>query len=267
MIIPPPNSSEFVFFNIHIHYYSICIFLGLLAAFYALLTAIKRLNLSVCKDVIWDFTPMVLIWGIIGARTYYCLLSFNYFIHHPKEIFMFWEGGISIHGAILFGILYGIYYFKKNKLSFFKYADLYALVLPLGQAIGRFGNYFNQEAFGTPVQNSLIKLYVTEKFRPKGYEQYSYFHPTFLYESILDLLIFLTLLFIMKKTATKNYSGLIFFSYILLYSIVRLIIEFIRLDTVLYLFKIPFPSFISIILIIFSSVGLFLLFRKLSYNH
>lgn len=256
MILSPPSFNYFDFHYFQIKYYSICIFLSVLVSFFSMLFLVKKINPSLDKNVLFDFIPPLIIFSVIGARLYYVLLSADYFIKHPEMIFMVWYGGIAIHGAIIGGTLYGIYYFKKHKLSFFKYADPIALVHPLGQAIGRWGNFFNSEAFGLPVSVDFpLKLFVHFKYRPTEYINYDYFHPTFLYESILDLLVFGLLIFVYKKTANKI-DGLTFFSYILLYSVIRIPLEFLRLDTVYYLFNLPFPVLISIIGIFTGMAGI-----------
>lgn len=255
MILIPPEKSVFSFFGIGMHYYSVCILFGILAAFFVLVKLIAK-KCYTDKNIIYDFAPSLIIVAILSARLYYVLLSLNYYIKYPFEIFYIWNGGIAIHGAILGGILYGIFYFKKRGLKFLPYADAFAAVLPLGQAIGRWGNFFNSEAFGIPASSdSLFKLYVSQKFRPEKFLDVEYFHPAFLYESVLDLLIFIVLLFVYKKTAEK-FSGLVFFLYILLYSTVRIVVELCRVDTVFYLFNIPFPVLISILGIIAGSIGI-----------
>ncbi|MCD8024992.1 MAG: prolipoprotein diacylglyceryl transferase, partial [Candidatus Gastranaerophilales bacterium] len=176
MILIPPQVNHFEFFGIQIHFYSICIFF---AIFISLLVALK---LSECskmntdKNVILDFAPMLIVFSILGARIYYILLALNYYIKEPLRAFAVWEGGLSIHGAFIGGVLFGIWYFKKRKLNFFSYADIFAAVLPLGQAIGRWGNFFNSEAFGVPVSKSApFILYVSEIFRPNEYMNFEFF--------------------------------------------------------------------------------------------
>lgn len=261
MILQPPNSNYFLLFNsIQIHYYSICIFLGILFSFLILIFLVKKFKLNLSLDLIFDFTPFLIIFSAIGARAYYCLGAFKYYSSNPIEIFMINKGGISIQGAILGGIIFSLIYFKIKKVKFLPYADIFATVLPFGQAIGRFGNFFNQEAFGMPVVNSPIKLFVDEQFR-LNYQEYNYFHPMFLYESILNLIIFSILIFILKKTANKI-DGLVFYSYILLYSFVRLILEFFRLDCTFFVFNIPFPAIVSLIGIIVSFIGILFILKN-----
>lgn len=262
MILIPPDINYFNFFGLKIYYYSICIFFAVLISLLCGLFFIKRFKLSVNKEIVLDFVPFLIIAAIIGARLYYVLLSSDFFIKNPLLILMIWTGGISIHGAFIGGVVFGFFYFKRKKLPFFPYADFFSVVLPLGQAVGRWGNFFNSEAFGVPVAGNVpFLLFVKESYRPALLLGHEFFHPVFLYESFFDFLIFLILTYIMKKTANKI-DGLIFFSYILLYSFIRLILEFFRLDTVCFVFGLPFPALISLIGIFVGICGIFFRIRQ-----
>ncbi len=260
MILTPPCVNYFNIFGLKIYFYSLCIFFAVLVSFFAMLFFAKTYKTKIQTPVLFDITPLLVIFSILGARVYYVLLSYEYFLYHPASIFMIWQGGIAIHGAIIGGIIFGALYLKLKKLPFFDYADIFTLVLPLGQAIGRWGNFFNSEAFGLP-SYSFFKLFVSPIFRPLEYLNYSYFHPTFLYESFFDILIFLILIFVYKKTAEK-FSGITFFVYILLYSLVRFFLEFVRIDSVFYLFGIPFPAFISFFGVLIGIIGIFIRIKR-----
>ncbi len=266
MIIYPYPFRSFDLFGFDIRFYSICMFLAIISAFLIAYGLAGKISDNTNKDTLLDFFPWLFISGISGARIYYVILSFNYYFSNPHLIFQIWRGGISIHGAIIFGIIAGIVYFKIKKLKFYPYADIIAIGLSLGQCVGRFGNFFNQEAFGVPVyDNFFIKLFVEKRYRPLEYVDYGYFHPVFLYESILDFLIFIALFFVLKKTANK-FDGLVFYLYIILYSIVRAFLEFLRLDTVLYLFGVPFPFLVSIIGIFAGLIGIYFIYSKKLFN-
>ncbi len=261
MILFPPEINYFSLFGLNIHYYSMCIFLAIMVSFGAAYYFAGKISSEVDKNVLLDFVPFLVIVSIIGARLYYVLLSIDYYVLNPLSAFMIWQGGLSIHGAFIAGVLFGFFYMKKNRLDFFSYADLIALVLPLGQAIGRFGNFFNQEAIGLPAFNYKVAIFVEKQFRPYLYKDYEIFHPHFLYESILNFIIFLILLFLIKKTA-KRYSGLTFFTYILLYSSVRIFLEYLRLDTVRNLLGIPVPALVSAIGIVAGVTGIVIRLKK-----
>ena len=253
--IPSPSSNSFILFDLFkVHYYSICIFIAILFSLGTLLLLVKKLKLKISVDFILDFTPLLIIFSVIGARIYYCLGSLPFYINNPLEFFMINKGGISIQGAILGGIIFSLIYFKIKKAKFLPYADIFATVLPLGQALGRFGNYFNQEAFGLPVLNSPIGLFVDKQYRI-NYSDFDYFHPMFLYESLLNFLMFFILVFVLKKTANKI-DGFVFYSYIVLYSIIRLFLEFFRTDCTFFIFDIPFPAIFSLFSLIAGVFGI-----------
>lgn len=257
MILAPPLFNYFTLFGFRIHFYSLCIFCGVVVSFFTMLYLCKKYNPKLNRELLIDIAPFLIVFSVIGARLYYVLLSLDYFINNPVAIFMVWHGGIAIHGAIIGGILYALYFLKKRKTEIFPYFDAVSLVLPLGQAIGRWGNFFNSEAFGKPVSDDfLIKLSVHFKYRPQGYTDFDYFHPTFLYESVLDLLIFGIIFLIYKKTASRA-CGLTFFSYLILYSLIRIPLEFLRIDTAYYLYNIPFPVLVSVVGIFIGIVGIY----------
>jgi len=256
--------------------------LGVLAANYITKKFYPELN----SEMIYDIAPHIIIGAIIGARLYYCLLDIRYFSSNPFEIIELWHGGLSIHGAILGGLITGIIYAKRHKLPILKLCDIFSYGLILGQALGRWGNFFNSEAFGRPTE-SFLKLYIPIYKRPLEYMQYSYFHPTFLYESVLDVCIFLILFFIIRKLLARhviarqqvatlqqpsteaippNLDGVIFFSYLILYSIARIIVEQVRIDSVLNLYGIPVAQIVSVLIIFIASMGLFILIKKRNAN-
>ena len=141
---------------------------------------------------------------------------------------------------------------------------MYSLVIPIGQAIGRWGNFFNSEAFGKPC-NFFWKMYILPQYRPAEYKNEEYFHPTFLYESIADLLIFLILYFALRKKF-KECNGLLFCSYLTMYSFIRIFIEFIRTDSVLNIGDIPVAVIVSCVIIIISCLSFFYLYKFKSLN-
>ena len=171
--------------------------------------------------------------GVVGARAYFVLLNYKHFLEEPAQAFMIWTGGLSIHGGLLGGILAGFIYCKVRKLPFLRTTDLLLAAMPLAQSIGRWGNFFNSEAFGKPVGSDFpLKLFIPEESRPFQFRDQLYFQPTFLYESIYDLLLFFVLYFGIAERV-KRYPGLLSCIYIAGYSIGRLIIEPMRTDSLL----------------------------------
>ena len=231
----------------------------------------KKYNID--KEKIFDLGVYLIVFGLLGARIYYLFLEYNYFLNNPLAIFKVWEGGLAIHGAIIGGLLAGYFYTKKHKINFFLTADIIAVSLALGQAIGRWGNYFNGELYGGPTDRPWgipIKTFY------EGYQKYgnaSYFHPAFLYESLLNLFNFFFLLFLHKKRLSimkESQKGVdwihlegdklqrlflkkgnIFLIYLLNYSIIRFTLEFIRIDETAMIFGFRSPQLLSVLLFIF----------------
>ena len=257
-----PGDIAFSVGSISVYYYGVIMAVSLFAGVLVARFVADKFYSEINPEIIYDISPHIIIGAILGARIYYCLLSYNYYAQNPFEIIKLWHGGISIHGAIIGGLIGGIIYAKKHKLPVLKLCDIFSYGLVLGQAIGRWGNFFNSEAFGRPSEN-FLKLYIPIYKRPLEYLQYNYFHPTFLYESILDVCIFLILFFVIRKF-TKNNDGIVFFSYLILYSIVRITIEQIRVDSVLNVFGIPIAQIASILIILISTI---LMIRILKYKY
>ena len=204
------------------------------------------------KETIIDLAPYLIIFGILGARIYYCALNYDFYLRFPTEIIAIRHGGISIHGAIIGGA-FGLWLFaRRHKLNIKKLFDTVAVGLPLAQAIGRWGNFFNSEAFGTPT-NLPWKLYIAPQYRPIPYQNDLFFHPAFLYESILDIVIFVILFFMTKNNKIKKDGNLVLL-YLVLYSIVRIIVESFRIDSVKYVLGQPVAIFVSVGIIILSII-------------
>ena len=208
------------------------------------------------KDSIIDLAPYLIIFGIIGARLYYCCLNYDFYLRFPTEILAIRHGGISIHGAILGGFIGLIIFAKRHNQSILKLCDATSIGLILAQSIGRWGNFFNSEAFGTPT-NLPWKLYIAPQYRPIPYTEVNYFHPTFLYESILDFILFIILFYIIKTHKTAKH-GNIALIYLLMYSIIRILVETLRIDSVCYIFGLPVAIVVSIGIMSMAVIGLIL---------
>ncbi len=175
------------------------------------------------------------IWLVIGAipcaRLYYVLFQWEYYSQHLDQVATIWRGGIAIHGAILGGMLAAMIFSRLKKISFWQLADLVAPSLILGQAIGRWGNFFNSEAFGDPTDLPW-KLFIPPARRPLAYRNSAYFHPTFLYESVWNLMVLGILLALFFKFP-KAKKGTLFLVYAVTYSLGRLWIEGLRTDSLM----------------------------------
>ena len=204
---------------------------------------------------------MTLIFGaIFGARFYYVFLNWRFYSANLGEICKIWHGGLAIHGAILGGIFVLLFLHFIKKINFLIFADVLACVFPLGQAIGRWGNFFNQEAFGAPC-NYFYCLYIEPKFRPLEYLTFDYFHPTFLYESLYNFILFIILSFLYLK-CPKLPNGFFLLFYLMFYSFGRFFIELLRIDAQNYFFNLPFPAFVSALIFFISLFCLIFLFKK-----
>ena len=191
--------------------------------------------------------------GLIGARLYYVLFNWGYYGARPLKILAVWEGGLAIHGGLLAGGLTAVIYSVRKKLPVLTYLDIMAPSAPLGQAIGRWGNFFNQEAFGIPTDLPW-KLYIEPYHRPPDLATYEYFHPTFLYESLWNLLVFTMLYFLLRRRLQPIPRALLL-CYIGLYSIGRFFVEGLRIDS-LMLGSVRAAQVMSLNLIALSLVGL-----------
>ena len=250
-----PSQILCTVFGVHIYFYGVI--LAMAIAIGTLLSdwvGTKFFELK--KETIIDLAPYLIIFGIIGARLYYCIMDFGFYMRFPTEILAIRHGGISIHGAILGGLAGLVIFAHRHKLSVKKLCDVSAIGLALGQAIGRWGNFFNSEAYGLPT-NLPWKLYIAPQYRQVPYQEVDFYHPAFLYESILDLLIFGILLYFTRTKKLKK-DGNIALAYLILYSIARIIVEYIRIDCVRYLYGISVAIVVSVGIIILSIILLIL---------
>ncbi len=209
-----------------IHYYGITI---AFATFLGWALAKRRAPKYKIPQEIFDELQILLViaLALVGARIYHVLDYWKYYSQNLISIFYITNGGIGIWGA-LFGGLFGLYIFTKiKKIPLLVALDLTVPSLILAQAIGRIGNYINQEGFGPPTRMPW-GVYIDPSKRPTQYLANSYFHPTFFYEAAIDLAIFIALIYFAKRTQT---SGKVFALYLILYSASRFFVEFLRIDT------------------------------------
>lgn len=216
---------------------------------------------KVNPDLISDLAIWLVLAAIPSARLYYVLFQWQDYAQHPDQIIAIWNGGIAIHGAILGGLVASLIFARLKRIAFWQLADLVAPALILGQAIGRWGNFFNSEAFGDPTDLPW-KLYIPPDRRPVNYAGFEYFHPTFLYESLWNLGVFallLTLFFRGLKPNSKLKVGTLFLVYLIAYSCGRVWIEGLRTDS-LMLGPLRIAQIVSLVAIALGSLGLFWLY-------
>jgi len=207
-----------------IHWYGLLMATAVIWGWQWLTRATRGTKLS---SQIIDLVIWLTLGGILGARLLFVVLKWPEFAGHWGEIFALTQGGLSIHGALIGGAIAVFIYCRRQKLSFLEVGDLLIVPLITGQIIGRLGNFFNQEAFGGPT-SVLWKMWVAPEFRPPGWESYSWFHPTFLYEMIGLGLLFGLVSWVRQ---TPRRAGFLVWLYLVGYSVLRFGIEFYRLDS------------------------------------
>jgi phosphatidylglycerol---prolipoprotein diacylglyceryl transferase len=239
---------------------------GLLIASAVLIGVNLSMRLAKQRDIDPEAIADLSIWLVLGAipmaRLYYVAFQWQTYSQRPADIIKIWEGGIAIHGAIIGGTLAAIIFAKLKQISFWQLADLVAPSLALGQAIGRWGNFFNSEAFGNPTDLPW-KLYIPADRRPFEFANYEYFHPTFLYESIWNLLVFSILiwLFIRDNRLHRLKTGSIFLLYLIAYGIGRFFVEGLRTDSLMF-GSLKIAQAISLAGIAIGSIGLLWLYIR-----
>lgn len=241
--------------SINIYWYSIFILIGVLIGSLIVYLEAKKQKLD--KEQLVNLVFYTLIFAFIGARLYYVIFNLDYYSSHVIEILYIWNGGLAIHGGIVAACIFIFYYTKKNHINTLKLLDILVLGLIIGQVIGRWGNFFNGEAYGPIVAEEFLKNQYLPSFIIDGmYINGNYHMPTFLYESLWNLIGFFLLLLIRKfaKIKTGQLTGF----YLMWYSVIRFIIEGFRTDS-LMLGPLKMAQIVSIILF---CIGLYLFFIK-----
>ncbi|HEY3674083.1 MAG TPA: prolipoprotein diacylglyceryl transferase [Acidimicrobiia bacterium] len=205
------------------------------------------------RDGIYDIAFWVVIWGVIGARVYHVITDYQRFEDDPWRAFQIWRGGLSIWGAVIAGAIAVIVITHRRKLPTLVVMDCMSVGIVLAQAIGRWGNYFNQELFGKPTTLPWA-LEIAPQHRPFGYTQYATFQPTFLYESLACLAIAGILLLVEHRARLK--LGQTFALYVVLYTFARFFFENMRIDPAHEIAGLRVNAWVSILLFVFG-VGWF----------
>lgn len=221
----------------HIYFYGILIMAGVIAAAFLGQAEAKRRGMN--PDFIWDALFWVVLAGIVGARLWHVFtpppsmveqgITTQWYLMHPLDMFNIRNGGLGIPGAVIGGSLALWIFCRSKKISFLTWADIVVPGVALAQAIGRWGNFFNQELYGKPT-NLPWKIYIDPLHRVPGYENYNYFHPLFLYESIWNILNMALLLWAARRFENWLKPGDLFLAYMIMYAIGRFFLEFLRLD-------------------------------------
>lgn len=214
--------------SLEIRWYGILIALGIILGF--MIVQREMLKRGMHPDLLTDLLIWAIPISIISARIYYVIFTWDYYRDHPEQIIQIWNGGIAIHGALIGAVITAVIFCRKRGVSFWKVADITAPGLLIGQIIGRWGNFMNQEAHGGPVsesfkENTIIPDWIMNQMTIEGVT----YHPTFLYESLWNVVGLILILVIRRMLKMKR--GEVFLFYIIWYSIGRFFIEGMRTDS------------------------------------
>ena len=222
---------------IFIHYYGIILMAGAVSA--SFLAAYEARRWGDDSDFVWDALTVVLIGGVIGARIWHILtpppsmvalgITTSFYLTHPLDAFAIWQGGLGIPGAVIGGAGALYWYTRRRKVDFGLWTDIAAPGLALGQAIGRWGNFVNQELYGKPTDLPWA-IFIDPQHRVPGFSENTHFHPLFLYESLWNLASVFFLLWVGRRFSGRLRNGDVFFIYLITYPIGRFFLEFLRLD-------------------------------------
>jgi phosphatidylglycerol---prolipoprotein diacylglyceryl transferase len=227
----PPSPVIFEVGPFALRWYGLFIALGIAAATWLTVRELNRRGYdgAMALDALLFIVPL----GFIGARAYHVITDYDLYDGNPHSffpgVFEVWNGGLGIYGGVIGGFLGLLIFARLRGISALTFADAVAPGLVLAQAIGRFGNYFNQELFGRP-SDLPWAIEIAPENRPRQFNDAASFHPTFLYESIWDVLVCLILLFVARRFANSLKNGDIFLLYVCLYSVGRFFVETLRVD-------------------------------------
>lgn len=243
---------------IQIYWYSIFIFLGIVIACFVIYKEAKKRSIE--EEFLVNLTFNAVIIGIIGARLYYVAFNLPYYLQHPIEILQIWNGGLAIHGGIFAGLLFTTYYCKKHEVNILKMLDIIVVGLIIAQAIGRWGNFFNGEAYGGITTAKELASFGIPSFIINGmYILGEYRQPAFFYESVWCIFGFLAMLIIRKYKYLKK--GQLTGFYLIWYGIIRFIIEGMRTDS-LMLGPLKIAQLVSLLFIVIGMVLLLYYVKK-----
>ncbi len=241
--------------SVSIYWYSVIILVAVIIGYNIIVSYCKKQDYK--TSFIIDMMLWLVIWSIVGARAYYVIFNFSAYKDNLLDIFMIWNGGLAIYGAIIAGTLYILYYSLRKGLNFVRVLDIFSLSLLLGQAIGRWGNFFNSEAYGGKTTlEFLTKLHLPKFIIDGMYIDGAYRQPTFLYESLWCLIGVLILYKIRKGINVKTGKQICF--YLIWYGVGRFFIEGLRSDS-LYFLNFRVSQIVSLIMVIVGGIGMIII--------
>jgi prolipoprotein diacylglyceryl transferase len=250
--IPSPEHGIVHIGPLPLHAYGLMLALGVLAA--VQVAEWRWVKRGHEPKVIASIAVPIVVGGVIGARVYHLFTGYKWSENGIVGAFEIWKGGLSIWGAVAGGVIAAVFVGRRRHLDVVELMDVIAPAVALAQAIGRWGNYFNQELFGRPTTLPWA-LKIDPAHRPPGYTQYATFHPTFLYESLYCLALFGFLLWAEKRFRFGR--GQTFAAYVALYTFGRVWFEALRIDDATKLFGIRFNLMLSVVLSVVSTVIFF----------
>ncbi len=230
LFIPSPPTGVWQLGPLPIRAYALCIIAGIVVA--TLITTRRWVARGGRPDTVESVIVVAIPFGIVGARLYHVITDYELYFgpgRHPVDALKIWNGGLGIWGAVALGALGGWLVARRRGIRFPAFLDAVAPGIVLAQAIGRLGNWFNQELFGRPTMLPWA-LEIDARHRPDGYTQFATFHPTFLYELVWNLGVFAVLIAVDRRF--KLGHGKVFALYVMLYTAGRFWIEALRIDTV-----------------------------------
>lgn len=239
-----------------IRYYGLMYFIAAMVGGWLLGKEVRRKGIPLSVDDSWNLIMYALLAGILGARIYYVVFNWSYYGRNLSEIPAIWHGGLAIHGGLIGGVLIGLWFVRRHRVSFRAVADAGAPSIILGQAFGRFGNFMNGDAHGTPTEKPWGIIFPPESIAGREFGPVP-LHPVMLYELVLNLGIFFFLWSIRKQ---PRGDGFIFGLYLILYSIGRFIVSFYRADD-LYIGMFRAPHVMSVLIVL--AVGGYIMKRRL----
>lgn len=256
LAIQPLNPVAFELGPFAVRWYGILIGLGIVIAY--ILAVREGSRHGIAEETFMDLLIWAIPLAILGARLYYVIFRWDLYENNPGDILAIWKGGLAIHGALIVSVIVAIVFCRKRGIYFWKLADIAAPSIIIAQAIGRWGNFFNQEAFGGVVSERFLRetlhlpnfivnqMFIIDQDHPEG----AYRHPTFLYESLWNLIGFFMLIFLRKRNLKQ---GEIFLLYVIWYSTGRFFIEGMRTDS-LEFFGLRVAQLVSLIAIVVATI-------------
>lgn len=252
-----PNPIAFYIGSWPVHWYGILFAVAVIVGSFVAMSEARRRGED--PEIVWDALLLVLIFGVVGGRLYHVIHEWNeLYKNNPISVLYIWNGGLGLYGGVAGGALALFIYARRRGISFLRWADIAAPGLVLGQAIGRWGNFFNQELYGPP-SNLPWAIPIEPQYRLPGYEGFERFQPLFLYESLWNLFVFGVLMWVARRSKFRLLDGDILSLYLIGYSAGRVVLESIKLGPVWKIAGLPTAQLIGVGLIIVC--GAFIAYR------